>query len=227
MRGPWLKLVLALATLGLLAGAAPAVANEDFASQPPFGGELPPPLVEPDSAEPRRRPASSSARGRRSSAPARAAVVRDELAETPERAAERIRCAAALAGELLRLRAAHEVAAGDRRRRERRGRRGVARPPARDAARPRLFGRHRPEGERPLRLAAALPAVPGAVHRPSAPLPPPSPRPAGAARPRRLAVVLQPRRDHRLGAAHLPGAGLLPASHAGGRAAGRGSARAR
>ena len=37
----------------------------------------------------------------------------------------------------------------------------LARPPARRPARPRLQRRDRPEGERPVRLAAALPAVPG------------------------------------------------------------------
>jgi hypothetical protein len=43
-------LIAALAALAVaLAAPAPAAANEDFASEPPFGGELPPPLVRPAS----------------------------------------------------------------------------------------------------------------------------------------------------------------------------------
>ncbi|MCD6014349.1 MAG: hypothetical protein K0R88_433 [Solirubrobacterales bacterium] len=82
MRGPWLKLVLALAMLGLLAGAAPAFSNDDPASQPPFGGERPPPLVEPDSTE--TPPAGFAISAREAIERAGASpVVREELAETP------------------------------------------------------------------------------------------------------------------------------------------------
>ena len=43
-------LIAILAALAAtLVGPAPAVANEDFAREPPFGGELPPPLVRPKS----------------------------------------------------------------------------------------------------------------------------------------------------------------------------------
>jgi hypothetical protein len=43
-------LIAALAVLATaLAAPAPAVANEDFAREPPFGGKLPPPLVRPPS----------------------------------------------------------------------------------------------------------------------------------------------------------------------------------
>jgi hypothetical protein len=43
-------LIAALAAVAVaLAAPAPAIANEDFAGEPPFGGELPPPLVRPAS----------------------------------------------------------------------------------------------------------------------------------------------------------------------------------
>jgi hypothetical protein len=82
MRGPWLKLVLALAMLALLAGAAPAFSKDDPAGQPPFGGERPPPLVEPDSTETPPPGFGISAREAIERAGV-SAVVREELAETP------------------------------------------------------------------------------------------------------------------------------------------------
>jgi glycosyl transferase family 87 len=76
-------LIAALAVLAsALAAPAPAVANEDFAREPPFGGELPPPLVRPPSQrvpppgfELSSRQAIGIADG--------AAAVRDERAESP------------------------------------------------------------------------------------------------------------------------------------------------
>ncbi len=81
--------------------------------------------------------------------------------------------------------------------------------------------------QRALRLAAALRALPGAVLRPPAPVAPAPPRPAGPARARRLALLLQPGRDHGLGGAHLSGARLRLRPHALVGACARGGARAR
>jgi hypothetical protein len=56
-------LIAALAALAVaLMAPAPAAANENFANEPPFGGELPPPLVKPPSE--RRPPAGFELSGR-------------------------------------------------------------------------------------------------------------------------------------------------------------------
>jgi hypothetical protein len=78
---------LLIATLAVLAVAlaapAPAVASEDFAKQPPFGGELPPPLVRPPSE--RRPPAGFELSGRQAiRIAAGAEAVREERAESPQ-----------------------------------------------------------------------------------------------------------------------------------------------
>jgi hypothetical protein len=77
-------LIAALAALAVaLMAPAPAAANENFANEPPFGGELPPPLVNPPSE--RRPPAGFELSGRVASRIADgAAAVRDERAESPE-----------------------------------------------------------------------------------------------------------------------------------------------
>jgi hypothetical protein len=76
-------LLIGLALLALaLATPAPAAANEDFAAEPPFGGELPPPLVRPTSE--RRPPRGFELSAREAIAIANAAAaVRDERAESP------------------------------------------------------------------------------------------------------------------------------------------------
>jgi Glycosyltransferase family 87 len=78
---------LLIATLAALAVAlvapAPAGANEDFASEPPFGGELSPPLVRPGSE--RRPPAGFKLSGREAIRIADGAgAVRAERAESPQ-----------------------------------------------------------------------------------------------------------------------------------------------
>jgi hypothetical protein len=77
-------LIGTLAALAVaLVAAAPAAANEDFASEPPFGGELPPPLVRPPSEQ--RPPAGFELSGREAILIADAAeAVRDERAESPQ-----------------------------------------------------------------------------------------------------------------------------------------------
>jgi Glycosyltransferase family 87 len=77
-------LIAALAALAVaLMAPAPAAANENFANEPPFGGELPPPLVKPPSE--RRPPAGFELSGREAIRIADAAgAVRDERAESPE-----------------------------------------------------------------------------------------------------------------------------------------------
>ena len=90
-----------------------------------------------------------------------------------------------------------------------RGARRVARHAAPRSARARLQRRDRPEGERahtsgcPLCLLFLVP-----FFDPRRPFRHAPSRPARAPRPRGLAVLLQPRRDHRLRRAHLPGAAL-------------------
>jgi hypothetical protein len=76
---------LLIATLAALAVAlvapAPAIASEDFANEPPFGGELPPPLVKPHSE--RRPPAGFELSAREAiRIAAGAEAVRDERAES-------------------------------------------------------------------------------------------------------------------------------------------------
>ena len=145
---------------------APAAANENFADEPPFGGELPPPLVKPPSE--RRPPAGFELSGRRGDPDRRrrrggARRARRE----PRDAADRLRARRRLAGELLHRVSGqpHRGRPGGRRRPDRPSAGRVARPAAGRSARPRLLGRDRPEGERPVRLAAALPAVHRAVLR--------------------------------------------------------------
>ena len=77
-------LIAALAALAVaLVAPAPAAANENFANEPPFGGELPPPLVRPPSQ--RRPPAGFELSGREAIRIADGAdAVRDERAESPE-----------------------------------------------------------------------------------------------------------------------------------------------
>ena len=89
-----------------------------------------------------------------------------------------------LAGELLRRRGT-EGRRADRRRDPGGDRRGLARLPGGDRSRPRLRRRDRTDGERSLRLAAALPALPGPVLRSAAAASPRPPRPAGDPRPQR------------------------------------------
>ena len=76
-------LIAALAALAAaLAAPASAVANEDFAREPPFGGELPPPLIRPGSE--RLPPAGFELSGRQAIRIADAAeTVREERAESP------------------------------------------------------------------------------------------------------------------------------------------------
>lgn len=65
-----------------LVSVAPGAANENFADEPPFGGELPPPLVRPNSE--RRPPAGFKLGGRQAIRIAdAAAAVRAERAESP------------------------------------------------------------------------------------------------------------------------------------------------
>ncbi len=76
-----------IATLAVVAVAlvapAPAAANENFADEPPFGGELPPPLVTPPSE--RRPPAGFELSGREAIQIADGAeAVRDERTQSPE-----------------------------------------------------------------------------------------------------------------------------------------------
>jgi len=78
---------LLIATLAVVAVAlvapAPAAANENFADEPPFGGELPPPLVTPPSE--RRPPAGFELSGREAIQIADGAeAVRDERTQSPE-----------------------------------------------------------------------------------------------------------------------------------------------
>ena len=77
-------LIATLAALAVaLAAPAPAAANEDFASEPPFGGELPPPLVRPGSE--RRPPPGFELSAREAIRIADGAeAVRDERAESPQ-----------------------------------------------------------------------------------------------------------------------------------------------
>ena len=193
--------------------APSAAADEHPANQPPFGGEKPPPLVEPDSqTEP---PPGFESRGRRCDRPSGGDGRRPRRARrVAGRHPDGVRPRRALAGELPRPRR-DRGRPGDPQRPNRRGRRSVARPPGRDEACPRIRRRGRPEGQRPVCLASALRALPGAVLRPQAPAPPRPPGPARAGRPRPLAAVLQPGRDRRLGRAHLPGARLFPGPNAG------------
>ena len=75
--------VLALALAGLAVTAGSASAADDPAAQPPFGGERPPPLVEPDSVE--KPPPGFALSAREAIDIARTSeVVREELAETPD-----------------------------------------------------------------------------------------------------------------------------------------------
>ncbi|MEK6325901.1 MAG: glycosyltransferase 87 family protein [Actinomycetota bacterium] len=76
-----------IASLAVLAAAlvapAPASANEDFAAEPPFGGELPPPLVRPEAE--RVPPSGFELSAREAIRIADAAeAVRDERAESPQ-----------------------------------------------------------------------------------------------------------------------------------------------
>jgi Glycosyltransferase family 87 len=74
-------LIVALAVLAL-AAPAPAAANEDFAAEPPFGGQLPPPLVRPPSE--RQPPPGFELSAREAIAIVNAAdAVREERAESP------------------------------------------------------------------------------------------------------------------------------------------------
>ncbi len=77
-------LIAALAALAVtLVAPAPAAANEDFANEPPFGGELPPPLIRPPSEG--RPPAGFELSGREAIRIADGAeAVRDERAESPQ-----------------------------------------------------------------------------------------------------------------------------------------------
>ena len=84
------------------------------------------------------------------------------------------------------------------------GARVVDRLPGRLEDGARLLGRLRPQAQRPLRLPAALRALPGRAGRLAAPLAGRHPRPARPARLRRLPLLLQPGRDRRLGAAQYP-----------------------
>ncbi len=76
-------LIATLAALAVaLAAPAPAAANEDFASEPPFGGELPPPLVRPGSEQ--RPPPGFELSAREAIRIADGAkAVREERAESP------------------------------------------------------------------------------------------------------------------------------------------------
>ena len=77
-------LIAILAALAAtLVAPAPAAANEDLAREPPFGGELPPPLVRPESE--RVPPPGFELSGREAVEIADTAeAVRDERAESPQ-----------------------------------------------------------------------------------------------------------------------------------------------
>jgi hypothetical protein len=77
-----LRAALAAALVGLAAAAAPASAAENPAAQPPFGGERPPPLVEPESLD--APPPGFAITAREAIERAAASeVLREELAESP------------------------------------------------------------------------------------------------------------------------------------------------
>jgi hypothetical protein len=78
-----LKPALALALVGVAVSAGPASAADDPAAQPPFGGERPPPLTEPDSLD--TPPPGFAISAREAIDRARASeVLREELAQTPD-----------------------------------------------------------------------------------------------------------------------------------------------
>ena len=154
------------------------------------------------------------------------------------------RCAPSAAHGPLRAHRLHARASGAGRSAtsadERRGRAGASRttrpgaileqwtrPPGRVAMARGYAGRLRAQAERAVRLDPAVRAVPGAVRRLPPAVPAAAPRPARAARLRRLARLLQPRRDRRVGAARLPRAALPAGAHAVDRASGRASAPSR
>lgn len=78
----------------------------------------------------------------------------------------------------------------------------------------RVLRRLRAQAQRALRLPAALRALPDRAGRLAAALAGRQPRPAGPARLRGLALLLQPRRDRGLGAAPVPGLALPPGAGA-------------
>jgi len=87
MSAPRPQLALALAALALTGSAAPASAADDPAAQPPFGGEQPPPALEPGSlTEP--PPGFAIPAARALEIAGASEVVRAELAETPRARAE-------------------------------------------------------------------------------------------------------------------------------------------
>src|SRR3954452_6920292 len=121
----------------------------------------------------------------------------------PRACAVRLRqAAAAVAGELLRQ--GPGARAGDDRRPPRRGGRDVDGPAGGVEDGARLRGGVRGQGERAVRVAAAVPAVPRAVRVPPPAAPAAAPRHAHAARLRRVALLLQPRRHRHVRAARLP-----------------------
>ena len=202
------KLALATALVGLAAFAPAALAQDDPVDESPFGGRAAAAARAAELRRRPRRPASRSRRATRFGPPARTDVIRAELAESPG-----ARPRALIRGDRWQVEYIGRRDRGrvrDRRRDHGRGRRGLARLPGRDAARPRLRGRDRAEGERAIRLDPAEPALPRPVLRPAPPAAARPPGPARAARARDLALLLQPRGHHGLGAAHLSGARLLP-----------------
>jgi hypothetical protein len=79
MRWPPLAVALAICLLA----PAPAAAEENPANEPPFGGETPPPLIEPTSLK-TPPPGFGISANEAVAAAAATDVVRDELAETPD-----------------------------------------------------------------------------------------------------------------------------------------------
>ena len=77
-----------------LAAPSPALADENFADEPPFGGQLPPPLVRPPSQDRPPPGFTLSARDAIRAAGA-AAAVRAELDQSPDMRRDRISSAGA------------------------------------------------------------------------------------------------------------------------------------
>ena len=208
---------ISLAVFAMLAAAASptALGAADPADQPPFGGEPVPPLVDPGGLEAQPEGFSLSVHDAldRANATEQARAFFGGGGESGEvdvsiatRGSDRWEVRYRLDGEVRALVIVDDAL--------RRGRRGMDRQPGRDQAHPRLRGRGLGRPQRVVAVASALPALLRAVLRPQAPVPAAAPRPAGAARLQRLALLLQQGRDRGLGAAGLPGARLPAGAHA-------------
>ncbi len=189
----------AIACAVLMALAAPAAAADDPAAQSPFGGQPVPRLTEPSRDLPRPPGAAISAAEAIDAASSNA-TIREERSATPgAQAVALIRGARwqveYRAGDDL---IAYAIVDGDGHVDEAWRDFQVSTPLARG-----YQGFDRPEGQRSVRVDCALSALRRAVFRPTATPSPGPPGPVRDPRPRGLAVLLQPRRDHRFGRAHL------------------------